>query len=520
MFNNDRAMYAVNFIQCLRHTKGKFYGKPFDLLPWEYEIIKDVYGTVDENGKRQYQFVYLEIPKKNGKSELGAAIALYHLFADGEMNGEIYSCASDREQASLVFNVASDMIDLNPTLKKRTKARPSLKMVEDKISGSVYKAVSAEAFSKHGLNVSCCIFDELHAQPNRDLWDVMTTGSGDAREEPLYFVITTAGDDPNRHSIGWEIHEKARKIIGGELEDPRWYCKIWGVDPDFDGDIFDEALWYKVNPSLGYTIDIEKVRQHALSARNSEVDEKNFRWLRLNQWISTKRVGWLPITLWDKTVGQWKADDLIGKECYVGVDLSTTTDLTSLALLFPPRDGIEGWRFRHENFMPLDNIRERERKDHVPFVDWSNKGFIHATPGDVVDYKYIANIIEAICNKYEVLWFCADKWRLEYLRQLLPEDIQSKFIEIPQTMAGQSVAMQELERLYRSHEITHLSDPVGRWSFGNVRIATDGNENIKPIKSRAIERIDPQVALINAMAGALRLEPQRSVYEDRGIRVV
>ena len=202
MFDNEKAMYAVNFIQCLKHTKGKFRGQPFELLPWEYEIVKDVYGTVDETGKRQYQYVYLEIPKKNGKSELGAALALLHMFGDGEQRGEIYSCASDREQASLVFNVAADMIDLNPTLKKRTKSRPSLKMVEDKVSGSIYRAISAEAYSKHGLNVSCCIFDELHAQPNRDLWDVMTTGSGDAREQPIWIILTTAGDDPNRNSIG------------------------------------------------------------------------------------------------------------------------------------------------------------------------------------------------------------------------------------------------------------------------------------------------------------------------------
>ena len=181
MFDNKRAMYAIDFIQNLKHTKGKWAGVPFKLLPWQYEIIKDVFGTVDENGRRQYQYVYLEIPKKNGKSELAAAIALLMTYGDGEANGEIYSCASDRSQASLVFDVAHDMMKQSPALQKRTKAQASLKQLTDKVSGSVYKVVSAEAFTKHGLNISCCIFDELHAQPNRDLWDVMSTGGGDAR---------------------------------------------------------------------------------------------------------------------------------------------------------------------------------------------------------------------------------------------------------------------------------------------------------------------------------------------------
>lgn len=520
MFDERRANYAIDFIQNLKHTKGKWAGVPFKLLPWQYEIVRDVYGTVDENGHRQYQFVYLEIPKKNGKSELAAAIALLHTYADGEINGEIYSCASDRSQASLVFDVAFDMMKQSPALTKRTKPQPSIKTLTDKVSGSTYKVVSAEAFTKHGLNISCCIFDELHAQPNRDLWDVMTSGSGDAREEPLFFVITTAGNDVNRTSIGWEIHEKARKIIAGEIEDPRWYCKIWGVEPDFEGDIWDEDLWYRVNPSLGHTIDIEKVRQAALSAKLNEAEEMNFRWLRLNQWVSNKRVGWLPVNVWDKTIGDWEEPDLRGKECYVGIDLSTTTDLTALALLFPPRGEETDWKFRFETFIPSENMKERERRDKVPFSKWVQEGYCNATNGDVVDYGYIAGTIQRICSMYDVLYFCADKWRLEYLRQLLPEDIQEKFVEISQSMAGMSVGMQELERLFRSHEITHLDDPLGRWCFGNVRVAMDGNENMKPVKSKAIERIDPIVALINAISGAIRLEPQQSVYESRGLLMI
>lgn len=519
-FDERRADYACAFIESLKHTKGRWAGVPFKLLPWQREIIRDVYGTVDDTGKRQYQYIYLEIPKKNGKSELAAAIALYHLYADGEQRGEIFSCAADRSQAALVFDVAADMMGQSPVLAKRTKLTKSLKILEDKPTGSIYKVVSAEAFTKHGLNVSCVIFDELHAQPNRDLWDVMTTGSGDARSEPLWFVITTAGDDVNRTSIGWEVHEKARKIINGEIDDPRWYCKIWGIEPDYQGDIWDEKLWWSVNPSLGETIDIEKVRAAAESAKSNQTEEANFRWLRLNQWVALKKVGWLPITLWDQTDAKWTREDLRGKSCYVGIDLSTTTDLTATCSLFPPDDDCEKWRFFIDVWMPEDNMAERERVDHVPFRQWISGEHIHTTPGDVVDYGAIAEHIKRSAREYDIKYFCGDPWHLEILRQLLPQDLQERVIHIPQTMQGMSNAMKELERCFKEGRIEHEITPVGRWCFGNVVVISDGNENIKPDKKRSRDRIDPTCALIDAMAAAIKLEQQRSVYEDRGLRVL
>jgi phage terminase large subunit-like protein len=520
MFSNESAMYAVDFIQALKHVKSPWTEKPFDLLPWQHQFVTDVYGTLNEKGLRQYQYCYLEVPKKNGKSELGAALALYHTFADGEQYGEIYSCAADRQNASQVFDVAVAMIDMCPALKKRAKLTLSQHIITDKVSHSIYKAVSAEAYSKHGLNVSACIFDELHAQPNRSLWDVMTTYAGDARDQPLWYVITTAGDDADRKSIGWEIHEKAQKIISGEIVDPRWYAKIWGIEPDFDGDIYDEGLWHAVNPSLGITIDIEKVRQAALSARNSEADERLFRWLRLNQWVSLKRTGWLPITLWDATERGWSHADMLGERCYVGLDLSSTTDLTAAVCVFPPSDKHEDWRQITYAWIPEASMKERSAKDHVPYEKWVREGHMEATPGNVVDYGLVATALTAINQRYNVQHYFSDPWQLEYLKQLLPDPIQAKFIEIPQTMSGMSCGMKEIERMMRAGELTHTRNPVARWSFGNVRVAEDGNGNTKPMKNKSIERIDPTVALINAMSGAIKMEPRRSVYESRGLRTV
>ena len=458
------------------------------------------------------------IPTHN--SELGAAIALYHLFADGVRRGEIYSCAADRGQASLVFDVACDMIEQNPYLKKRSKITKSKRQIEDKVSGSIYKVLSAEAYTKHGLNVSAVIFDELHTQPNRELWDVMTQGSGDARLEPLWYVITTAGDDPDRHSIGWEVHERAKKIIDGTMNNPRWYCRIWGLEPDFEGDIYDEDLWYKVNPSLGYTIDISKVRQMALEARNDPATERRFRQLRLNQWISNKTFSWLPLDLWDSTSEPMPAEALIGKRCYLGLDLSATTDLTAIALLFPPQDGLDSWYFKLETFIPMENAKDKEQYDGVPYRIWESQKFVTMTSGDVIDYDYIEARIVQLHQLYNVNGIGNDPWGAEKLRQDLERDYDITMMAVTQNVANFSPAMKEIERLLRRGELRHEVNPLGRWTFGNVVLYIDGNGNIKPMKNKATGRIDPIVALIVAMNIAMKNEEQESVYDTRGILVI
>lgn len=515
MFNEQKALDHIEFLQLLKLT-GDFYGQPFTLLPWQHEIIWDVYGTVREDGRRQYQYVYIELPKKNGKTEMIAGIALDHLFNDPP-GGQIYCCAAEREQAALVYRAVKQKIEQDEYLDSVLNVVDSKKEIHNIETGTFIKVLSAEAYSKHGINPTVVIFDELHALQKRDLWDVMTFGSGAARREPLYFVITTAGDDPNRLSIGWETHEQARKIRDGELVDDTWYVKIYGAPEECD--IYDEKIWYEVNPSLGITISIESVRQEAVKARNSEAAERLFRWLRLNQWMSLKRTGWLPITLWDSTLGEWAAIEMMGQECYVGIDLSTKIDLSGLAILFPPKKS-KDWRFLLEAFIPAENIKGRVSRDHVPFDRWVKDGYIQATPGNVVDYGYIADRIAQLEKLYKIKYFCADPWNLEYLRQLLPVETQDKFIEIPQTIAGMSPSMGELERMFRAGEITHQVNPMGRWTFGNVVVHVDGNENMKPMKNKSIERIDPMVALIDAMAAAIKLEPKKSVYEERGIRVV
>jgi phage terminase large subunit-like protein len=516
MIDKSRAMEPIEFIQLLKLV-GDFTGQPFILQPWQQEVIWNVYGEVKEDGRRRYRYLYLEVPKKNGKTPLVAALGLYHVVCDLP-GGEIYCCAAERDQASQTYNYMKSMIEQDDELPNILRVVDSKKEIYNDRTGTYIKVLSAEGYSKHGKAPSVVIMDEMHAFQKRDLWDIMTFGTGSARKEPLYLVITTAGDDPDKKSIGWEIHEQACKIRDGELVDPTWYVKIYGAPEE--ADIYDEATWYAANPSLGVSIDIEAVRSEAVAARNNPAVEKNFRWLRLNQWVQLKRLGWLPITLWDSTERDWNPADLLGERCYVGLDLSSTTDITAANPLFPPSEKHTDWRTIKHAWIPEASMRERSSKDHVPYEKWVKEGFLSATPGDVVDYGLVANELIAINKRYNVINFFCDPWRLEYLKQLLPEEIQSKFIEIPQTMAGMSCGMSEIERMMRAGEITHPRDPVARWSFGNVRVASDGNGNTKPMKNKSIERIDPTVALINAMAGAIKMEPKRSVYETRGLRVI
>lgn len=553
MFDEAKANRAVRFFEMLKHTDGQFYNQPFTLLPWEKQIIRDVYGTVKEDGTRQYKYVYLEIPKKNGKSELAAGAALYHLFADGEMNGEIYSCAADKKQAKIVYEAAKKMMQLVPALDKRARVIDSMKKIIDRKTGSVYEVLSSEAFTKHGFKTSACIFDELHAQPNRDLWDVMTFEAGASRSQPIWWVITTAGDDPDRVSVCWEQHEYAMSILAGEQIDPTWYVVMYGYQGD---DIYNEQHWFEANPSLGVAKSLESMREAAQSAKNKPANERLFRWLDLNQWITTKLSTWLPLELFDQTVGTWNRADLMGKDCFLGMDLSSTTDLTSVCALFPPQGDQLDWRCFWHNWMPLDNLEERVRNDKVPYDQWVKAGAVTATPGNVVDYTEVEKTILEMKKFYKVIEVPADRAFAAMLLQRLEQQGMA-CVDVPQTFKMMTGPMGLVEVLlkkavgkllttengreysptentesslgesgaeYSAVEkslveggidpymliggLTHEANAVARWAFGNASVAMNGNSEIKLVKEHRgksvirTKRIDPMTALVNAMARA------------------
>ena len=514
-YDEEAADYAVNFIECLCHTKGTWAGKKFKLLEWQEEIIRDLFGVLKPNGYRQFNTAYVEIPKKNGKSELAAAIALLLCCGDGEQRAEIYGAAADRGQATIVFDVAADMVRMCPALNKRCKILTASKRIVYTPTNSFYQVLSAEAYSKHGFNIHGVVFDELHTQPNRKLFDVMTKGSGDARMQPLYFLITTAGTDTN--SICYETHMKAVDILEGRKNDPTFYPVIYGASNDEDWT--DPKVWMKANPSLGETIGLEKVQAACDSARQNPGEENSFRQLRLNQWVK-QAVRWMPMEKWDACAFPVNPEDLEGRVCYGGLDLSSTTDLTSFCLVFPPEEEDEPYYVLPYFWVPEDTLDLRVKRDHVPYDIWERQGYIQTTEGNVVHYGYIEKFIERLGEIYNIREIAFDRWGAVQMVQNL-ECMGFTVVPMGQGFASMSPPTKELMKLTLEKKLAHGGHPVLRWNMDNIFIRTDPAGNIKADKAKSTEKIDGAIACIMALDRAIRCEndTSESVYDSRGLLV-
>ena len=512
-YDKDAADYAVMFIESLCHTKGTWAGKPFELIDWQEQIIRDLFGILKPNGYRQFNTAYVEIPKKMGKSELAAAVALLLCCGDGEERAEVYGCAADRQQAAIVFDVAADMVRMCPALSRRVKILASQKRIIYKPTNSFYQVLSAEAYSKHGFNIHGVVFDELHTQPNRKLFDVMTKGSGDARMQPLYFLITTAGTDT--HSICYETHQKAKDILEGRKIDPTFYPVIYGADESEDWT--DPKVWKKANPSLGITVGIDKVRAACESARQNPGEENAFRQLRLNQWVK-QAVRWMPMEKWDACAFAVNEDDLEGRVCYGGLDLSSTTDITAFVLVFPPTDEDDRYVVLPYFWIPEDSMDLRVRRDHVPYEVWERQGYLMSTEGNVIHYGYIEKFIERLGEKFNIREIAFDRWGAIQMVQNL-EGMGFTVVPFGQGFKDMSPPTKELMKLVLEKRIAHGGHPVLRWMMDNIYIRTDPAGNIKADKERSTEKIDGAVATIMALDRAIRCGniSTASVYDDRGI---
>jgi len=506
---------AVAFINSLKHTKGVWYGKNFELLPWQDKIVRDIFGTLKPNGYRQYNTAYVEIPKKQGKSELAAAIALYLTCGDGEYGAEVYGCAADRQQASIVFDVAVEMINQCPALKKRCKILASQKRIVYLPLKSFYQVLSAESYTKHGLNVHGVIFDELHAQPNRALYDVMLTGSGDARKQPLYFLITTAGTD--RQSICYEVHQKAEDVLKGKKNDPTFYPVIYGIKDNDDWT--DEKNWYKANPSLDITVDIDKLRAAFNNAKENPAEENLFRQLRLNQWVK-QSVRWMPMDKWNLCSYPIDRERLKGRICYGGLDLSSTTDITAFVLVFPPEDEDGKYEILPFFWLPEETLELRVRRDHVPYDTWKAKGLVMTTEGNVVHYGFIEKFIEELGTKYNIKEIAYDRWGAVQMVQNL-EGMGFTIVPFGQGYKDMSPPTKELMKLVLEKKIAHGGNEVLEWMVDNIYIKTDPAGNIKPDKEKSTEKIDGAIAMIMALDRAIRHGGQpESIYNERGIIIL
>jgi phage terminase large subunit-like protein len=498
------------FAECLTHIKGEFAGRPFVLEPWqERDIIRPLFGWKRSDGSRRYRTAYIEIPRKNGKSSLAAGVGLYLLTADGETGAEVYSAASDREQAAIVFGVARGMRDASPELRKRLT--PYVRALVMFSTASSYKVLSADAPTKHGFNAHGILFDELHAQPNRDLYDVLTTSTG-ARRQPLVFITTTAGYD--RHSICWEVHEFACKVRDGVVDDPSFLPVIYAAAADDRWD--DHAVWAKANPGLGVSVKLEYLEQQAAKARESLAYQNTFRRLHLNQWTAQAERA-IDMDAWNACASPASLEQLRGRRCYAGLDLASTTDIAALVVV--GRDAADQLVVVPYFWVPEDNVRRRALKDRVPYDVWIQEGRLRATPGNVIDYDVIRREIGELGQVVELTEIAIDRWNATQIATQLTGD-GFTIVQFGQGFASMAAPTKELLRLVAAGELAHGNHPVLRWMASNLSVRQDAAGNLKPDKATSGEKIDGIVALVMALDRQNRHAEAASIYETRGVVVL
>jgi phage terminase large subunit-like protein len=507
LIDRKKADRAVKFIEQLKHTKGTWAGQNFKLLPWQRKIIRDVYGTVKKDGYRQYRTVFIEVPKKNGKSELAAAVGLKQLCADGEFGGEVYCCAVDREQAGLVYSVAEQMVLMNPELNSRCKIISSRKRIVYHPTNSFLQVMSSDVPSKHGINPSAIIFDELHAQENDKLWSVMTFGSMDARKQPLLFIITTAGNDEN--SICKKEYDYAKKVLTKKVIDPNYYPVIFEADKEADWK--DEKVWAKANPSLGHTISIERMREACQKAQEVGSEENWFRQLRLNQWVN-QASRWIKMDIWNKAKETFTEEDFHGERCYAGLDLSSVNDITSYALIFlKDRKYYSITRF----FIPEEVRIQKELRDKVPYSEWIKSGHVISTPGNTIDYETVEAQFDKDAQLFNIQRIGFDRWNSDYIVQNL---MKKGMTCVPVGMGyyNMNAPTKRLETLILNKQFIHNFNPVLSNHMDNMVIQRDPAGNIKPDKAKASQKIDGVVANIISLA-VFDDKTEESIYEKRGV---
>lgn len=513
---DEAATHAVQFIGNLTHTKGRQYaGQPFTLRPWQTSIVERLFGTLRPDGLRQYRTALLMLPRKNGKTELAAAIALYGLMGDNEPGAEVYSAAADRAQASLVFDVAAQMIRNDPELWAQCDIIDSQKRIVHRPSGSIYRALSAEAYSKHGFNCSLLVYDELHAAPNRELWDVLTTSQG-ARQQPLTLAISTAGYD--RHSILWELYQYACKVRDGLVDDPTFFPVIY--EAPVEADWQDEAVWAAANPALGDFRSLDEIRTLARRAAEVPGQLQSFRRLYLNQWTESS-ARHFDMAVWDRAKPRTDPEDLRGRVCYAGLDLASVGDVTALALLFPHEDG--GYDVLMRYWVPQDGAKRRADKDRVPYVQWIEDGLMTATDGTRTDYDRIREDIRDLADTYALQSISYDRWNATQLIAQLQAD-GATCVPVGQGFATMTAPCKELTALTLSGDFRHGHDPILRWMAANACAEQDAAGNLKLSKAKSTEKIDGCVAAVMALSEAIRHEHDEdatsSVYDHAGVFMV
>ena len=492
----SRAEKVTTFCQALLITAGVHAGRKLILRPWQKDIINRIY-SVNGNGKRTVRTALITLPRKNGKTTLAAALALCHLLGpESEQRGQVLSAASDREQAAIIFREMEAMILHIPEFSARCHIETFHRRITDTVSGSVYEACTADSRKAHGRSPSFSVYDELAQAKDRELYDNLTTGTG-ARKEPLMVVISTQSADPNH--IMSELVDYALKIQDGTLPpDPSFYGCVYAAPDDCDS--WDESTWHACNPALGDFRSLEEMQIFAEQAKRIPAKESVFKNLYLNMRVDAE-AKWISSTDFEACVGE--IPDLSGRECYGGLDLSSTQDLSALSLCFVPTTPQEPFYTLHWAWCPSEAIKTRSKVDRVPYGLWNRQGHIEATPGTVVDYSYILRRLEAISKAYSLRAVLFDRWGSTRIVKDL-EDMGLTVLEFGQGFASLSPPSKEMEKLVLSRKIMFPDNPALKWCFSNVICEIDAAGNVKPSKKKSKEKIDLVVSTVMALDGALR----------------
>lgn len=508
-----RAQHAIQFFeQILVFTDGSSAGQKFKLQPWQKFVIGSLFGWIGLDGYRRYRTAYIEVGKGNGKSPMAAGIGLYCLVADGEAGAQVYSAATMRDQAKIVWSDADKMV-------KASTLRPVVDCFVNNLTfeGSFFRPLSADHSKLDGLRVHCAILDEVHEHPSSRVVDKITAGTK-GRRQPLIVEITNAGFD--RHSVCWQHHEYSAKILEQVLENDSWFGFIAAVD-DEDDPLHDESCWIKANPNLGVSITEKYLREQVRSAIAMPAKQNIVLRLNFTRWTE-QSIRWLSLTSWDEG-GKTPIDEQVlrGRECYAGLDLARVSDLTALALLFPPDELGELWKVIMRYWVPEEDINTRSVRDRVPYDVWTRDGLIRVTPGNTTDFKFVEKEILDLAALYELKELAYDRmFAGELVNNLVDEGIT--MVPFGQGFLSMATPTQELERKVKAGEILHGGHPVLRWNASNVAVQQDAAGGIKPDKERSVERIDGIVALIMALGRAMVRDQNDggSVYASRGIRTL
>jgi phage terminase large subunit-like protein len=512
-FDLAAGRYVCRFVERFCHqSRGRWAGERITLLGWQKNFIIRLYGWKGPDGRRRFRRAYLEVGKKNGKSTMVSALGLYMLLADREAGPEVYLNACDKDQAAIIFEEARRMVEASPELKCRLEIHNSInnKRLIDKPGNGVLIANSAIAGSKDGLNPSFTVFDELHRQKDRQLWDVFEY-AGAARAQPLRLSITTAGEDES--GIWFEERQYAEKVAAGIVPDTTFLGQIYRALPEDDLD--SPATWRKANPSLGVTISRTDFARELAEAKETPRKLAGFLRLRLNIVTKADQV-FIGGDDWAACGGPSRPP--AGLRCYAGADLSRSVDLTALVVLWG--DEADGYDLRAWFWMPRDNVLELERTDRAPYGQWIREGWVTATPGSIVDYAWIRRTVNELAQENDLARLLLDPYNATALAIELKEEDGLPVDYLRQGFLSLSAPTKHLERLVKSGKLRHGDNPVLRWMVSNAIAVTDAAGNIKLDKKRSRQKIDGVSALVNAIAAAQSEPAEGAPGEHRRILMI